>query len=330
MKVSGGEPSSPCADLVVQQHDLKTSSSTETDFSTDSLRHRRSPNKTKPPPPPPRNEDRCGFEEEELLQLRRLAVQDQVRKKVLFKMLFVTCVATFFLTSMVLVAQSRSQFNLTSRRLAQRAVRKIERKKTTHSTFTIVLKGSRIELLQQSLDHHARCNAVRGVRIDWQAQDDDDDDDGLPESIVGHRSGKVLEPGVEEKAKTDGILLLDEGIIFTCNELERGFSEWRVDPVRIVGLLPPLSQICEPFVSDSAAFVHRLLLDSRPKLSPSSNQCQHLALSAHISTLSSKKPVTVLTKPFVTDSDKRAVVECIVELKRVYGLKEYPTADIKM
>jgi len=241
------------------------------------------------------------------------------------KMLLVGCLALSSVFSMVFVAQSRAPSYMTSRRLTARAIKKIERKNIAkrQSMFTVLLKGSRIELLQQSLDHHARCRSVKSVWVEYL--DGDERSDGVPPpSLLNHGSDKVMLPS--QKIKTDGVLLLDEGIIFTCNELDRAFTEWRKDPVRLVSLLPPLSPICEPFVSDAALFAHRLLVNSRPKVPSNNDRCQHLALSAHLASLSSKEPVSIVTKPFVvSDSDNNldeSVDDCIFDLKRVYGLKE--------
>jgi len=238
--------------------------------------------------------------------------------------------AAFFFVVASSVAQSRPQWNLTSRRILQKAIRKIERERSssgqrrqqksddentsTNTNFSILLRGSRPDLLLQSLDRHVRCRSVGQVQIDWTNKDGDGD---IPRSLLEHRSGKVLE--VDKTISADAVLLLDEGLGFSCNELERGYLEWRNDPARVVGLLP--RHAGGPFVSDAAAFVHRLLLVKRP-VYLNDKACQRLALSAQLSKLSSKESVSVLTKPvqFILDGEpaENEVRRCVGELKKVF------------
>jgi hypothetical protein len=91
-------------------------------------------------------------------------------------------------------------------------------------------------------------------------------------------------------------------------------QEWCLDPTRLVGFYPfhfddhggdeasvsgsglqPASR-GGPYsmLSDRAVFVHSLILRSIPKIP---QECQHLGLSIIVSSMTSKPPVAVLSKP---------------------------------
>lgn len=79
--------------------------------------------------------------------------------------------------------------------------------------FTIRLSGSRSYLVERSVDVLTRCSSVEEVQVEWKSSM------RPPRGLFRHASGKVarVEPLV-----TNAVLLLDEDVIFTCDELERG------------------------------------------------------------------------------------------------------------
>ena len=103
------------------------------------------------------------------------------------------------------------------RRFFRRRAPKILKKlpsKSYNLEYTIRIRGHRVDLITQSLDFHAQCPSVKDVQIEWT-----DNSSQLPASILTHKSGKVKSFG---KPSTPAILLLDEDLILTCQEIERG------------------------------------------------------------------------------------------------------------
>ena len=204
---------------------------------------------------------------------------------------------------------------LPPRRKAQRIVQKIENH-VPRKSYTIRLTGDRIDLLHQSLDHHAYCLGVSHVQIHWNGNE-------LPESLLNHNSGIVE---ATDKLSTDAVLLLDAGIHFSCKELQRAFHQWRADPARLVGFFPLRERESYSLVSDRAVFVHRLYLD-QTTTKGSSSKCQHLVLSARVSTMSTKHPVAVAAKPHLIAQPKDVGgLECVPLLTKVIGMQSLPKA----
>jgi hypothetical protein len=80
-------------------------------------------------------------------------------------------------------------------------------------SFTVRLSGDRTDLLERSVDVLTRCASVEQVQVEWKSTM------RPPRNIFRHASRKVTR--VEQLA-TNAVFLLDEDVIFTCDELERG------------------------------------------------------------------------------------------------------------
>jgi hypothetical protein len=121
-----------------------------------------------------------------------------------------------------------------------------------------------------------------------------------------------------ERLANNAVLLLDEDVIFTCDELERGFRLWRLNPDRMVGFFPYRHAIPYPqplfeyttsataspialgsgkyeLISNRAAFVHREYLESFDSIEDSA--CRPFALSVHCTAISAKAPLAVAADP---------------------------------
>lgn len=207
---------------------------------------------------------------------------------------------------------------------AHKVVVKIK-KRTLWDGITVRIHASRIDLLLQSLDRYSRCKSVKHVQIDW------DQPSSIANSLIYHQSGKVVPLG---KTNTDAVFLVDETVQLTCEELQRGFHEWKVDPTRLVGFLPLRNgeDGAYSLLSDRAVFAHQLYLDSvtkEPTLNVVNPQCQHLALSAHVAALSLKSPVAITSKASdVTVQPLRADRGCVKQLTRATGLQSLPDTKI--
>jgi len=106
-------------------------------------------------------------------------------------------------------------------------VRRLIEQSTIPSSFTIRLSGSRSDLLERSVDVLTRCASVEEVQVEWKSSM------RPPRKLFRHESGKVT---YVERLVTSSVLLLDEDVIFTCDELERGMSLVALDVPMIVTL----------------------------------------------------------------------------------------------
>jgi hypothetical protein len=80
--------------------------------------------------------------------------------------------------------------------------------------YTIILKGRRLDLLQQSLDRFARCPNVKDIHLDYEGAGD------VPIPLQAHDSMKVVPAGKD--FSTEALFLLSEGVLLSCNEMEKG------------------------------------------------------------------------------------------------------------
>lgn len=214
----------------------------------------------------------------------------------------------------------------------------------TGSTFTIRLKGSRMDLMKQSLDSHSLCSSVEEIQIDFQG-----DDDSFPNVLLRYGAGKATR---NLEKSTTGIFLLKEGVTFSCDELDNAFRTWKKDPRRIVGFFGFPSgntssnveswnhgTMVGPYsiVSDRAAFIHSHYLDA---LAPFSDEpcCENL-LSVQVSLASRMPPLLMKTNPRqIVDttqtqsmhlgSDQDTCYErCQGHISRISGLHSLPNSD---
>jgi hypothetical protein len=215
------------------------------------------------------------------------------------------------------------KWKLPSKQRARKLVHKIERR-PLRAGFTVRLKGDRIDLLLQSVDRLARCPSVKDVQIEWDQQNRE-----IPESLLYHKSRKVVPMG---KTNTDAVLLLEQSVQLSCEELERAYNEWVLDPVLLVGFLPlrDRDEGSYALLSDHAVFTHTLYLDSIDKTSSlqTKSHCQHLAFSAYVTALTSKSPVAIRSNPGRAAPTKHESgsreKECVKQLTEATGLHSLP------
>lgn len=253
-----------------------------------------------------------------------------------------------------------SEWRMPSVRNARKLVRKIENRAAQMSSssiqntqFTVRLQGGRIDLLRRSIDQHAYCGSVHQIQIDFQPIDSSEDiisASDFPVELLNHASGKVVQmnPSTSNRPQgsNDSVLLLKEGISLSCSDLERGFAEWKVDPVRVVGFFSDhennLSSTYS-LVSDRAIFVHRIYLSTRPALTLKNpvalKECQHLALSAYIATVSSHSPLLLSPSASIQQTSNmqwqpygrstESTTDCVAVLQQAAGFQSIPTVPTR-
>ena len=126
----------------------------------------------------------------------------------------------YFICDQPRVQPSRHQTQLKYLKRVQRMIETSPLSKT----FTIRLSGSRTDLLERSVDVLTRCASVEQVQVEWKSTM------RPPRNIFRHASRKVTR--VEQLA-TNAVFLLDEDVIFTCDELERGKNTVQAISVRM-------------------------------------------------------------------------------------------------
>ncbi|RAL43656.1 hypothetical protein DM860_017512 [Cuscuta australis] len=111
-----------------------------------------------------------------------------------------------------------------------------------YSQFTLLTmtNDARLWDLKMFIKHYSRCSSVREVVVQWNR--------GTPPLLTEFDSAVPVRIRVEEEnsfkvdpsIKTRAILELDDDIMMTCDDVERGFKVWREHPDRIVEVYPRL------------------------------------------------------------------------------------------
>ena len=156
-----------------------------------------------------------------------------------------------------------------------------------------------MDLLKQSIDAHSRCSSVGEIQIDFRGGDDE-----FPLTLLRYGAGKAT---IVRESSTAGVFLLNEGMLFSCEDLDNAFKTWKKDPRRVVGFVGHQSDKesasslhgSQPrtysVLSDRATFVHSLYLDA---LSPfGSGTCCDIQLSIQVSLLSKVAPLLMKASP---------------------------------
>ena len=169
------------------------------------------------------------------------------------------------------------------------------------STFTVVLKGRRLDLLKRAIDAYSQCSEVSEIQVDYQG-----DVGGFPHYLHRYGGGKVAPAG---PISTSAAFVADEGVIFSCEDLQNAFMIWKRDPRRLVSFpadryshhvpgrslhVPNLMN--EGMPRHDSAFVHRRYLElAAPVMMPTS--CSPRLLAVEVTAISSKAPVLVEASP---------------------------------
>ncbi|XP_043813541.1 glucosamine inositolphosphorylceramide transferase 1 isoform X2 [Manihot esculenta] len=118
--------------------------------------------------------------------------------------------------------------------------------KGSYSQFTLLTMtyDARLWNLKMYVKHYSRCSSVKEIVVVWNK--------GTPPKLSDLDSVVPVRIRVEKKnslnnrfrkddlIKTRAVLELDDDILMTCNDIERGFNVWRQHPDRIVGYYPRL------------------------------------------------------------------------------------------
>ncbi|XP_042479116.1 glucosamine inositolphosphorylceramide transferase 1-like [Macadamia integrifolia] len=118
--------------------------------------------------------------------------------------------------------------------------------KGSYSQFTLVTMtyDARLWNLKMYVKHYSRCSAVREIVVVWnkgQPPELSDLDSVVPVRIrVEQQNSLNNRFRVDPLIKTRAVLELDDDIMMTCDDIERGFKVWRENPDRIVGFYPRL------------------------------------------------------------------------------------------
>ncbi|XP_010278278.1 PREDICTED: glycosyltransferase family protein 64 protein C5-like [Nelumbo nucifera] len=118
--------------------------------------------------------------------------------------------------------------------------------KGAYSQFTLITMTyeARLWNLKMYVKHYSRCSSVKEIVVVWnkgQPPELSDFDSVVPVRIRVEKQNSLnnrfkLDPLI----KTRAVLELDDDIMMTCDDVERGFRVWREHPDRIVGFYPRL------------------------------------------------------------------------------------------
>ncbi|KNA10900.1 hypothetical protein SOVF_140050 isoform A [Spinacia oleracea] len=116
-----------------------------------------------------------------------------------------------------------------------------------YSQFTMLTMTyeARLWNLKMYVKHYSRCSSVREIVVVWnkgKAPEPSEFDSAVPVRIRVEKLNSLNNRFKDDPLiKTRAILELDDDIMMTCNDVERGFKVWREHPDRIVGFYPRLA-----------------------------------------------------------------------------------------
>ncbi|KAI3458895.1 hypothetical protein Pfo_015558 [Paulownia fortunei] len=114
------------------------------------------------------------------------------------------------------------------------------------SQFTLLTMtyDARLWNLNMYVKHYSRCSSVREIVVVWNKgvpPQASDFDSAVPIRIRVEKQNSLNNRfKVDPLIKTRAVLELDDDIMMTCDDVERGFRVWREHPDRIVGFYPRL------------------------------------------------------------------------------------------
>ncbi|XVF82957.1 hypothetical protein PTKIN_Ptkin16aG0093700 [Pterospermum kingtungense] len=113
-----------------------------------------------------------------------------------------------------------------------------------YSQFTLLTMtyDARLWNLKMYVKHYSRCASVKEIVVVWNKGTPpnlSDLDSAVPVRIrVENRNSLNNRFKMDPLIKTRAVLELDDDIMMTCDDVERGFMVWRQHPDRIVGFYP--------------------------------------------------------------------------------------------
>ncbi|CAI9091238.1 OLC1v1026210C5 [Oldenlandia corymbosa var. corymbosa] len=115
-----------------------------------------------------------------------------------------------------------------------------------YSQFTMLTMtyDARLWNLKMYVKHYSRCSSVREIVVVWnkgKLPDLSEFDSAVPVRIRQEEKNSLNNRfRIDPKIRTRAVLELDDDIMMTCDDVERGFKVWRDHPDRIVGFYPRL------------------------------------------------------------------------------------------
>ncbi|CDO99835.1 unnamed protein product [Coffea canephora] len=115
-----------------------------------------------------------------------------------------------------------------------------------YSQFTLLTMtyDARLWNLKMYIKHYSRCSSVREIVVVWnkgKRPELSEFDSAVPVRIREEEENSLNNRfKMDPEIKTRAVLELDDDIMMTCDDIERGFKVWREHPDRIVGFYPRL------------------------------------------------------------------------------------------
>ncbi|CAA0814343.1 Glycosyltransferase family protein 64 protein C5 [Striga hermonthica] len=122
-----------------------------------------------------------------------------------------------------------------------------------YSQFTLVMMSSHLPNLKMLVRRYSRCASVREIVIVCdKGEQASNFDSAVPIRVRNDEGQNRSDPLLETRA----VLELDDDIMMTCDDIERGFRVWREHPDKMVGFYPRRDNS----ILTGAAFVDRSVL----------------------------------------------------------------------
>ncbi|CAM8961052.1 unnamed protein product [Rhodiola kirilowii] len=115
-----------------------------------------------------------------------------------------------------------------------------------HSQFTLLTMtyDARLWNLKMYVKHYSRCSSVKEIVVVWNKgtpPDLSEFDSAVPIRIRVEKNNSLNNRfNIDPQISTRAVLELDDDIMMSCDDIERGFRVWREHPDGIVGFYPRL------------------------------------------------------------------------------------------
>lgn len=172
---------------------------------------------------------------------------------------------------------------------AKAVIKEIQRSRPG-TTFTVLVKGGRIDLLKRTVDAYSRCSIVNEIQIDYTGGTN-----SFPQVLNRYGAGKVAKLGA---LTTSAVLLVNEGETFSCGDLQHSFEVWKKDPRRLLAFLggghnnwdSTRDMNASIRRHSSALLIHRRYTTLPASLKPP-KECEEALFPAQVAAISKRAPL---------------------------------------
>jgi len=208
-------------------------------------------------------------------------------------------------------------------------MKEIQASSAVGSGLTLVLTGSILPLLHDSIRQYAACSVVQQIHVNWS----NNHQMPLPRRFL--QEGKVA--AAAEVIRTNAVLLLDADVSLSCQDLNRAMVEWQRDSTRLVGFAPlymddgNTNNVGGSYsvLSSKALMAHKALVkDLQPTTRATNDSCSSFLLAAKWAMLSQQAPTALTSNIRAIDDGDDNNVSCHSRLLKALKQRSLPFDNV--